>query len=292
MKNYTKYYALFFVWIALLAGCAEEKEMNYSVDPTLSPTTVTTGTVGDLTYSSAVVTASAASMNEGVVDRGIFIASDQNFTDGLGISATTVDSVTGNYTTTLSGLNELTQYYIKAYATSFAGGTSFGEVKNFTTLTAPNQWDDLVGTWTVTEDLYWGSWYNGEQYDIVISGVAGDKFKIKIDGFAPWQYAEGHTIYATIDNMKITLKSQELLPGWDEPDYKTWFAALGNGTFSNNIGRDFPETDIVTNDQGKLEITLLGGLNPYSYQIHDIIVADNSYGGYWCYVRNTKWVKK
>jgi hypothetical protein len=290
MKNLIKI-TLLSVLVAL-AGCSDENEMKYAVDPALAPTSVTTGNISDLTYFSAVVQG-AASMNEGITDRGILISDTVSFANAKAISATAVDSTTGSYTTEIADLVELTQYYIKSYATNFAGGTTFGEVKNFTTLSAPPQWDDLVGTWTVTEDYNNGStWYNGQTYDITISGVPGDKFKIQIDGFAPWNLSSGHTIYATVNNMKITLPSQELLPGWDEPDYRTYFAALLDGTFANNVGRGFPVTDIVTNAQGKLQITLLGGLGTYSYQIYDMVAADDTWGGGWGYARNTTWVKQ
>jgi hypothetical protein len=290
MKKIVKLYTLLFVIVAV-AGCSDDKEMKYSVDPALAPTSVTTGAVSNITYLSAEVQG-AASMNEGIVDRGIYIADNQNFTGAVAVSATAVDSTTGNYTVTITELTEETQYYIKSYATNFAGGTSLGEVKNFTTLTAPSQWDDLVGTWTVKEDYYNGSsWYNNQTYPITISGVPGDKFKIKINGFAPWRVAGGHTIDATVNNMQLTLLSQELLPGWDEPDYRTYSAAVKTGTFADDAGTDFPVTDIVTNE-GKLQITLLGGVATYSYLIYDNDAADGSYAGYWGYCRNTTWVKQ
>jgi hypothetical protein len=291
MKKIVKLYALLFVVVAF-AGCSDDKEMKYFSDPALVPTSVTTGAISNITYLSAEVQG-AASMNEGIVDRGIFVANNQNFTDAVAVSATAVDSTTGNYTTTLTDLAEETQYYIKSYASNLAGGTTFGEVKNFTTLTAPSQWDDLVGTWMVKEDINMSnSWYNNETYPIVITGVPGDKFKIKIDGFAPWAYTSGHTIYASVNNMQLTLLSQELLPGWDEPDDRTYFAALETGTFANDAENDFPVADIITNAQGKLQITLLGKLQTYSYFIYDRATADGAWLGAYCYARNTTWTKQ
>lgn len=288
MKNIVKYYAILFAFVAF-AGCSEEKEMTYFVNPDLAPASVTTGNVTDITYLSAVISGTA-SMNEGITDRGVFIAGNQNFTGAVAVSATAVDSTTGNYTVTVTDLTEVTTYYIKSYATSFAGGTTFGEVKSFMTPEAPPQWNDLVGTWTVTEDLYLSSWYNGETYNITISGVSGDKFKIKIEGFAPWSETDGHIIYATVDNMKITLPSQELLPTW-QTGYTTFFAALKTGTFATDAGTHFPATDIITNDNGKLQITLLSGLGTYSYFIYANNAAGYA-GSFGCYARNTKWVKQ
>jgi hypothetical protein len=292
MRKIIKIYTLFFVLAAFVA-CSDEKEMQYAVDQDLAPTNVTTGNITGVTYFSAVVEASSASMDEEIIDRGILIADTVNFIGAVAISATVVDSITGSYSTNLADLEEQTQYYIKSYASNLAGGTTYGEVKNFTTAIAPPQWTDLVGTWAVTEDYYSGGvWFDGETYDISISGVPGDKFKIKIDGFAPWQYTSGHTIYATVNNMQITLPSQELLPGWDEPDYRTYFATVKTGTFANDAGSNFPVTDIITNAQGKLQITLRGGLQTYSYFVYDMGTADGSYAGYWSYARNTVWVKQ
>jgi|GEM_PF-3536380 len=291
MKSIMKYIAVFVV-LAAIASCSDDPEMQYSVDPSKSPSSVVTGTPTNITYSSVDLHGTHP-LNENVVSRGFFLSLDSDFTNPTITSSLDDSFNSSDFVVTISALSELTTYYVKAYAASFAGGTTFGDVMSFTTLEAPPQWEDLVGTWTVTEDLYMGGgWYNGETYDITISGVAGDKFTIKIDGVLPYFYPQGHTLYATVDNMVLTLKSQELLPGWDEPDYRTYIAALLDGTIANNNGQDFPPTSIDTNADDKLEIRLLGGLGTYSYLVYDLLTSDNSYAGYWVYLRNTVWVKQ
>ena len=176
--------------------------------------------------------------------------------------------------------------------------TSDGIKKNIAVKQGTSEVYLLIGEWLVTEDLRWdGEWYNGEQYIITMSADEEDPTKVVIEGFAPWWYEEGHTIYGIVMDKKITIPSQQLLPGWDEPDYRTYFSALKGGTIAGNVGVGFPALPIITTADGQLQINLFGGLiNPdngykYSYQIYDIDVEDNSYAGYWCYARNTTWVK-
>lgn len=61
------------------------------------------------------------------------VTSDNFTNDGSGI---------GSYTSSLSGLNPSTTYYIRAYATNSAG-TSYGNEISFTTLSDGNQWLDI-----------------------------------------------------------------------------------------------------------------------------------------------------
>jgi Fibronectin type III domain. len=157
--------------------------------------------------------------------------------------------------------------------------------------TTPPHWAGLEGTWTVTEDIYAGSWYNNQTSTITITGDPNDKTKIKIEGFAPYQ-GENHTIYATVVDMKMTLLSQELTPGWDMPDYRTYFAALTTGNFLDDAGKNFPAASITENASGKHEISLVGGLSPYSYFVYDLETATSDYAGYYYYFRNTKWVQQ
>ena len=163
----------------------------------------------------------------------------------------------------------------------------------FTTKTPPH-WAGLEGTWTVTEDVNsGGTWYNNQTSTIIITGDLNDETKIKIDGFAPYDSSgKGHTIYATVVDMKMTLLSQELTPGWDMPNYRTYFASLVTGTFANDAGKNFPVASITKNASDKYQISLLGGLSPYSYFVYDLETATSGFAGAYLYVRNTKWVQQ
>ena len=154
----------------------------------------------------------------------------------------------------------------------------------------PPHWAGLEGTWKVTEDVYDNGWYNNQPSTIIITGDPNDRTKIKIEGFAPYG-GESHTIYATVVDMEMTLPSQELTPGW-LAGYKTYFAALATGTFADDAGTDFPAASITENASGKHEISLVGGMSPYSYVVYAADVTTSVYAGYFLYVRNTKWVQQ
>jgi hypothetical protein len=145
MKTIVKIHLLLLA-AAVIAACTDDKEMTYSVNPDLSPTSIATGDVSGVSYASATIQGSA-SMNEGVVSRGVFLDTLADFSTAQVVPATVVDSVTGNYTVQLTQLTPLTKYYVKAYATSFAGGTILGTVKDFTTLNAPPLWESYEGTY-------------------------------------------------------------------------------------------------------------------------------------------------
>jgi hypothetical protein len=284
-----KKYIYLLVSIAFLASsCTDDTpnkaDYDFTPDPAALPAiTVEVDNVGftDATLTGSVTFGTDASF----LQKGFVVSTAPDF------AQEEVVKTDETFQVRIDNLADDATYYVKAWIATI-NGTAFSEVKTFTTLFAPVQWADLEGTWTVTEDFNSGGWYNNQEYEITITGDPGSKFRIGIDGFAPWQYPGGHTIYATVNEMKLTLTSQELLPGWDEPDYRTYIAALKTGTLADEAGSDFPVTDIVMNTNGKLEIKLLGGLQPYSYLIYDNDAADGSYAGAWGYCRNTTWTKQ
>ncbi len=101
-------------------------------EPEIVLPTVTTSDVTNITSNSATCGGNVTSDGNGTVTaRGVCWSTSQNPTinnnrsiDGIG---------TGNFTSNLSNLVPQTTYYVRAYATNEAG-TSYGEVKSFTTL--------------------------------------------------------------------------------------------------------------------------------------------------------------
>ena len=281
---------LFALTLGLL-GCKEEQMSLYDppFDPSKTPTG-TTGEVEDIMPTSVVISGTA--QGEDLIDWGFVYSTSADFSKFGAYSCVRDSQPAAGFSAIVKGLTDSATYYIKTFATNLSGGTGFGEVKSFSTPVLPPQWTELEGTWTVTEDVYNQNWVN-KQYGITIIGVVGSKTKITIEGVAEgWHSGGGHTIHASVFDMQLTLPSQELLPGWDEPGYRTYFSALVTGNLGNDAGKDFPAIEIATNKTtGKLEIKLLSGYQAFSYQIYDIDVSDNEYAGYWGYCRNTVWVK-
>jgi uncharacterized protein (TIGR02145 family) len=115
---------------------------------TLTGPTVTTGTVSNLTSTSAAITGTVSSDGGSSVSaRGICYSTSQNPT----ISGTCVASGTGtgSFTANLSGLAIGTTYYVRAYATN-AVTTSYGTQSSFTTLAPPTVTTGAVSNITST----------------------------------------------------------------------------------------------------------------------------------------------
>ncbi len=85
----------------------------------ISSTSVTVG--GNITRSDALVT-----------DRGV-VYSSSNSTPTTSDSKFAIGTGTGSFSSSLTGLNAVTTYYVRAYAIS-AAGTSYGSVSSFTTV--------------------------------------------------------------------------------------------------------------------------------------------------------------
>ena len=102
---------------------------------TLVPTpTVSTSTISDISYTSA--TCGGEVTNEGftaVTARGVCWSTSQN--PSVNDSHTVDSSGAGSFTSTLTGLQPNTTYYVRAYVTN-NDGTVYGEQRNFTTLVA------------------------------------------------------------------------------------------------------------------------------------------------------------
>ncbi len=119
----------------------EEKTFTTSK---LAPT-VTTNDVTSITSNSAVCGGNVTSDGgANVTARGVCYGTSQNPT--ISGNHTSDGNGTGQFTSTLTGLNENTTYYVRAYATN-SEGTSYGEQKTFSTS------HDVVAPTVTTNDV-------------------------------------------------------------------------------------------------------------------------------------------
>ncbi|MFY8097051.1 MAG: putative Ig domain-containing protein [Flavobacterium sp.] len=115
--------------------------------------TITTNTITSITSSTAVSGGNASS-NGGIalIEKGICWSTTANPTinDNKLVDGTTT---TGNFTSNLTGLNELTTYYVRAYATN-ALGTSYGTQVSFTTpIQVPNISYNATNSFTLNNPI-------------------------------------------------------------------------------------------------------------------------------------------
>jgi len=158
----TKYYVKAYATNSI--GTAYGPNVDFITNPTTAKATVTTNSVSSITSNSAVCGGNVTSDGgTPVTARGVCWSITPNPTS-INNSKTTDGSGTGSFTSSITGLNPSTKYYVRAYATNSIG-TVYGSNVDFTTgngptpvitVTSPNggeQW--LTGsahsiTWTTT----------------------------------------------------------------------------------------------------------------------------------------------
>lgn len=184
-----------------LTGCYDEMDDKAVIDaqyalagaPTVS---MSSATAND--HSSATVTASISTV-EGVVESGFMVAGSSDFANAKAYIVENAASISAQVT----GLAELTTYYVKAYAYLGDGRMVYSEPTTVTTLEAPSF--ELAGTYAATEyDASTGE--AAGTYDVTIE-VNGTEVKITNlwDG--------GMTVTGTYDEatQTVTIPTEQLI---------------------------------------------------------------------------------
>ena len=161
-------------------------EINFTTDDGLP--TITTVEISDTTATTA--TSGGNITNDGgfaVTVRGVCWSTSQDPT--VTDSHTTDGSGTGIFTSNITGLTELTTYYVRAYATN-ANGTSYGNELNFTTST-PYEALYSLSTLTIDGQINASEWSSANEYNIIFTrhdggNTIGGTLYLQHDGI--WLY--------------------------------------------------------------------------------------------------------
>jgi starch-binding outer membrane protein SusE/F len=228
----TKYYARAYGINA--SGTVYGDEVSFTTLP-VGPT-VTTDSINSITgttakvYGTVTVTGGSA-----VTARGVVYSKTHNPTTGD--SKTVNGTGAGNFTAALTGLEGLTKYYVRAYATNTAG-TGYGVEDSLTTLVS-------IQTWNIPGDYVTAS-YPGT----TLGNWAPDQSpQVKSTKASP-NNIEGYVYMANGTNQwKFATK-----PNWDGPNYGDG----GSGTLSAS-GDNFSSTT------GYYKLNVNTGVSPYTY---------------------------
>ncbi|MGF7139478.1 hypothetical protein [Roseimarinus sediminis] len=202
LKNIIKSMFLLLVVTIFATGCQEDilKEDYENADASKLPTL--TLTVNNVTYESAVASATITTNGDDVFsEKGFIVSTDASF-----LSAESVIVTEGDAFMNALSLAGSTTYFVKAYTVSL-NGVATSEATEFTTPEAPKFEDTyLYGTYTETDydlDGVVEAVYEGA---IVLSEKAGSANQMYIENF----WAGGETIVATVDfeNKTISVAPQ------------------------------------------------------------------------------------
>ncbi len=240
----TKYYVRAYALRGLEYYYGGEKSFTTSA---YNLPTLTTGAVSGITTTSAACGGNVTSAGDGtVVVRGVCWSTEHNPTTEA--SHTSDGSGVGVFTSSITGLEHNTTYYVRAYATS-DGGTSYGNEVSFTTLNTPE--GAVAGLFSVspTQQVYFSQ--GNLQYQA---------------STRTWRFAEHQWDYIGNDNANIS------------SSYSGWIDLFGWGTGNNPTNISTSSSDYSTfNDWGNNSISNGGGRRWFT------LTRDE-----WVYVFNTR----
>ena len=191
------------------AGTAYGDQKTFTTPHATTLPTVTTNNVTDITQTTAVSGGNVTSSGYGTVSaRGVCYSTSQNPT--ITDAHTNDGTGEGSYTSTLSGLENNTTYYVRAYATNEAG-TAYGEQKTFTTESDNPSWPNgvLPGVFSISSTKQVQFSQGNLQYQASTN---------------TWRFANHQYDYVGVENSNISAS------------YSGWIDYFGWGTSGYNHG--------------------------------------------------------
>ncbi|NSW93969.1 MAG: fibrobacter succinogenes major paralogous domain-containing protein [Bacteroidales bacterium] len=238
------------------AGTAYGNEISFNTPSELA--VVSTSQVNMITTNSAVSGGNVLSDGgSSVTARGVCWST--NSTPTVSDSHTTDGSGTGSFSSSITGLNPNTTYYVRAYAVNSVG-TAYGSVISFTTQPATTTVTDVDGnvynTVTIgsqvwmTENLRVTHYRNG---DPIITGLSDNEWSSTTSGaFSIYNNVPSNSkVYGNLYNWYAVTDSRGLCPvGWHTPTNAEWETlttylinnGFGYGGSGNDIGKSMAMT--------------------------------------------------
>jgi uncharacterized protein (TIGR02145 family) len=238
------------------AGTSYGSELTFTTI-TLSPATVTSSEVSNISYYSASAGGNISSDGgTPITARGVVWSTSTEPTVSL-TTKTSDGTGKGTFTSTISGLTAGTTYYVRAYATNSAG-TSYGSELTFTTLSTLPVTDIDGNTYNtvqigrqvwMSENLKTSRYRNGEPIEIVTDWSIWSNLTT---GARAWYDNDRTTYenpYGNLYNWYAVSDSRELCPtGWHVPSNTEWTTLTGtsgedqdqfSGAGMKSIGTDY-----------------------------------------------------
>lgn len=214
MKKIFKYILPCLSLMLVFASCNDTMDDKASIDASyekqFKTATVSIASVTAPTYNSVQVNCTVGDVKD-VAEQGIQFSETEDMTN---VDFIPNDTIAAEYTMTVDGLEELSTYYVRAYAMSKNGVPVYSEVKQITTPEAPPT--PLAGNYIATEyDYESGVWEPIAPYEISIEFEEGSETNVLITNI--WE--GGMTVKGIYDaeTQTITVPNYELI--YNHPTY-------------------------------------------------------------------------
>ena len=214
MKKFYKYMIPCVALALSLTSCNSTMDDKAAIDAqyeNLDDPTIAMGTAIAASYETAVATGSLSDV-ENVQEVGFQVSADETFTTSENYPS---ETVAANFTAELTGLSELSTYYVRAFVFTKTGKTFYSEATTFTTPEA--QIFDVIGSYTaidyeLSDEM---EFEPGTPYTVTIAFADGSDTEVEISNL--WN--GGETIMGVYDpeSSTITVPTGQLL--YDDPDY-------------------------------------------------------------------------
>lgn len=209
MKNILKYIIPCFVAALAFTSCDSTMEDKAAIDARYETSSMTTATVSGVNaddYQTVSATGSVSS-TEDAIEVGIQVSSNADFSSK--VTSVASKEIASTFTLAVSGLAELTTYYVRAYAVTKGGTTVVSEAQTATTPKTPIF--PLDGTYTAVEyDLNDDDEFEvADQYDITVEFDEEDPTIVNITNI----WGAGMTVQGQYDEAKgiITVPNMQVI---------------------------------------------------------------------------------
>ena len=240
MMNKIKYIkALVFIFSAiLLASCTEDiqkSDYDYVQDPTKLPTVIME--VGEVTGASVACDASISyNGDEEVIEKGFVCAKNIEFTEG--VISKPVKTIT--YSGILIGLDELSDYFVKAYVIT-KNGIAYSDFEMITTPKFINPLLHLCGKYIESDYKYNGNELEGT-YLVSFEPMPKNPVQLKLNNF--WGGDTAVIVDVNLTTKKISIAPPQ--PIYIDKDYGDIFAFPIKNRSVDMSGN--PVVGIINND--------------------------------------------
>jgi hypothetical protein len=227
-KNIMKFLASLFVVAFATVSCTEDvvkSDYDYVPDATKLP--AVTLTLGEITGASVECFGvyTPAGTDTTLLEKGFICATDADFTAGV----VSVKNDSANYHGIVSGVKELTDYFVKAYVIT-KDGIAYSEVLTFSTPMLKNPLVDYVGTYVQSDYLYADNTLEAA-YNVEFVEIVGNTKQLKLVNF--WDGGEEIVVDFNLTAKTISIAPQNM---YTHSSYGETKAYPYNGTAADKTG--------------------------------------------------------